>query len=61
MCNNTLSTLMASAVNAIYNSCTHTDGSRERSRGPLLTVAPLFINGCQPGGGLYYRRVAMLL
>lgn len=61
MCNNTLSTLMASTVNAIYNSCTHTDGSGACSRGPLLTVPPLFINSCQPGGGLYYWPVAMLV
>lgn len=61
MCNNTLSTLMASTVNAIYNSCTHTDGSGARSRGLLLTVPPLFINSCQPGRGLYYWTVAMLV
>lgn len=59
MCNNILSTLTASTVNAIYNSCTHTDGSGVRSRGLLLTVLSLLINSCQPGRGLYYRTVAM--
>lgn len=59
MCNNTLATLTASTVNAIYNSCTHTDGSGVRSRGLLFTVVSLLINSCQPGRGLYYRTVAM--
>lgn len=56
MCNNTLT---ASTVNAIYNSCTQTNGSRVHSRGLLLTVLPLLINSCQPGRGLYYGTVAM--
>lgn len=51
--------LLGPPVNAIYNSCTHTDGSGVRSRGLLLTVLSLLINSCQPGRGLYYRTVAM--